>query len=69
VAATPPPGQPGLSAILAHIGPDPITTFRRAIALVIGFFAAGGLVAAILLTGKARSPSPGSGSAGRPELT
>jgi MFS family permease len=49
-------GVAALVAILAHVGPDPITTFRHAIALVIGFFAAGGLVAAILLTGKARSP-------------
>ena len=41
----------GLVAILAHAGPDPIITFRHAVALVTGFFAAAGLVAAILLTG------------------
>ena len=48
-------GVAALVAILAHVGPDPVTTFRHAIALVIGFFAAGGLVAAILLTGRGRS--------------
>jgi len=50
-------GVAALVAILAHLGPDPITSFRHAIALVIGFFAAGGLVAGILLTGKTRSPA------------
>jgi hypothetical protein len=50
-------GVAALVAILAHLGPDPIATFRHAIALIIGFFAAGGLVAALLLTGKARSPA------------
>jgi EmrB/QacA subfamily drug resistance transporter len=51
-------GVAALVAILAHIGPDPITTFRHAIVLVIAFFAAAGLVAAALLTGKASSPVP-----------
>ena len=46
---------PALVAILAHVSPDPITTFRHAIVLVIAFFTAAGLAAAILLTGKARS--------------
>jgi EmrB/QacA subfamily drug resistance transporter len=50
-------GVAALVAILAHVGADPIATFRHAIALIIGFFAAGGLVAAILLTGKARAPA------------
>jgi EmrB/QacA subfamily drug resistance transporter len=45
-------GVAALVAILAHVGPDPITTFRHAIAVIIGFFAAGGLIAAILLTAK-----------------
>jgi EmrB/QacA subfamily drug resistance transporter len=49
-------GVAALVAILAHAGPDPITTFRHAIALVLGFFAAAGLVAAILLTAKAAAP-------------
>jgi hypothetical protein len=62
-------GVAALVAILAHMGPDPVTTFRHAIALVIGFFAASSLVAAILLTGKVRSPAPASGSARQPELT
>ena len=68
-------GVAALVAILAHVGPDPITTFRHAIVLVIGFFAAAGLVAAILLTAKAarrqrppphRPPGPRSGPNDRP---
>ena len=51
-------GVAALVAILAHTGPDPITTFRHAIVLVIGFFAAAGLAAAILLTAKAAEPAP-----------
>jgi EmrB/QacA subfamily drug resistance transporter len=51
-------GVAGLVAILAHVGPDPITTFRHAVVLVIGFFAAAGLVAAVLLTGKAGPSAP-----------
>jgi EmrB/QacA subfamily drug resistance transporter len=50
-------GVAALVAILAHVGPDPVTTFQHAIVLIIGFFAAAGLVAAILLTDKAGSPS------------
>src|SRR5690242_14410354 len=34
-------GVAALVAILAHVGADPIATFRHAIALIIGFFAAG----------------------------
>jgi EmrB/QacA subfamily drug resistance transporter len=49
-------GVAALVAILAHVGPDPVTTFRHAIVLVIGFFAAAGLTAAILLTNKAGWP-------------
>jgi len=48
-------GVAALVAILAHVSPDPVTTYQHAIVLVIGFFAAAGLVAAILLTGKAGS--------------
>jgi len=49
-------GVAALVAILAHVSPDPVTTFRHATVLVIGFFAAAGLTAAILLTNKAGSP-------------
>ena len=49
-------GVAALIAILAHAGPDPITSFRHAIVLVIGFFAGAGLVAAILLTGRTTMP-------------
>ncbi len=60
-------GVAALVAILAHVSPDPITTFRHAIVLVIAFFAAAGLVAAILLTGKARSrPMPAAAAAATP---
>jgi EmrB/QacA subfamily drug resistance transporter len=61
-------GVAALVAILAHAGPDPVTTFRHAIVLVIGFFAAAGLVAAILLTARAAAPPapPAIGPAGRP---
>ena len=60
-------GVAALVAILAHVGPDPITTFRHAIVLVIGFFAAAGLVAAILLTAKAAAPpAPTAAPATRP---
>jgi Major Facilitator Superfamily len=60
-------GVAALVAILARIGPDPITTFRHAIVLIIAFFAAAGLVAAILLTGKARPrPMPATAAAAIP---
>ena len=59
-------GVAGLVAILAHAGPDPIITFRHAVALVTGFFAAAGLVAAILLTGNAGSPAPAAAAAATP---
>jgi hypothetical protein len=48
-------GVAALVAMLLHIGPDPVTTFQHAVVLVIGFFAAAGLVAAMFLTGKAVS--------------
>jgi hypothetical protein len=59
-------GVAALVAILAHVSPEPITTFRHAIVLVIAFFTAAGLVAAILLTGKARSPVPAAAAAATP---
>jgi len=60
-------GVAALVAILAHAGPDPITTFRHAIVLVIGFFAAAGLTTGILLTGKGGSaPVPAAAAAPAP---
>jgi len=60
-------GVAALVAILAHVSPDPVTTFRHAIVLVIGFLAAAGLVAAFLLTGKAGSlPVPAAAAAATP---
>ena len=52
-------GVAALVAVLAHIGPDPVATFRHATVLVIGFFAAAGLVAAILLADLPVIGSPG----------
>jgi EmrB/QacA subfamily drug resistance transporter len=49
-------GVAALVAILAHLNPDPVATFRHAIVLVIGFFAAAGLVSALLLTARADAP-------------
>ena len=49
-------GVAALVAILAHVGPDPVSTFRHAIVLVIGFFVAAGGVAAATLSGKAAAP-------------
>jgi EmrB/QacA subfamily drug resistance transporter len=51
-------GVAALVAILTHVGPEPVTTFRHAVVLVIGFFAAAGVVTAILLTGAVRSAAP-----------
>jgi EmrB/QacA subfamily drug resistance transporter len=48
-------GVAALVAILTHVSPDPITTFRHAVVLVTGFFAAAGLVTALLLTGRPRT--------------
>jgi EmrB/QacA subfamily drug resistance transporter len=60
-------GVAALVAILAHLSPDPITTFRHSIVLVIGFLAAAGLVAALLLTGKVGSlPVPAAAAAATP---
>src|SRR5215469_5375362 len=57
-------GVAALVAILAHVGPDPITTFRDAVVLVIAFFAAAGLVTAVLLTGAVRPAAPAAVAAG-----
>jgi EmrB/QacA subfamily drug resistance transporter len=55
-------GVAGLVAILARISSaDPIATFRDGVVLIIAFFAAAGVVAAGLLTGRPRlaaSPEP-----------
>ena len=46
-------GVAGLVAILSRVSPaDPIPTFRHALVLIIGFFAAGGVVSAALLTAR-----------------
>jgi hypothetical protein len=43
-------GVAGLVAILAHLSPaDPLVTYRHGVELIIGFFAAAGVVAAALL--------------------
>ena len=48
-------GVAGLVAILSRVSPaDPIPTFRHALLLIIGFFAAGGVVSAALLTARLR---------------
>jgi hypothetical protein len=46
-------GVAGLIAILIHIAPaDPVVTFRHGLVLIIAFFAAAGVVSAVLLTGR-----------------
>jgi hypothetical protein len=48
-------GVAALVAILSRVSPaDPIPAFRHAIDLIIGFFAAGGVVSAALLTARPR---------------
>jgi EmrB/QacA subfamily drug resistance transporter len=49
-------GVAALVAILARVSPDPVTTFRHAVVLIICFFTAAGLTAAGLLTGRAAAP-------------
>ena len=46
-------GVAALVAILAHMGQDPIATFRQALVMVIAFFAAAGVVAAATLLARA----------------
>jgi hypothetical protein len=46
-------GVASLIAILIHIAPaDPLAAYRHGLVLVIAFFAAAGLVSAVLLTGR-----------------
>jgi MFS family permease len=46
-------GVAGLIAILIHIAPaDPVATYRHGLVLIIAFFAAAGVVSAVLLTGR-----------------
>src|SRR5215475_6809538 len=60
-------GVAALVAILAGAGPEPITTFRHATVLVIAFFTAAGLIAAIMLANKAGSvPAPAAAAAAAP---
>jgi hypothetical protein len=49
-------GVAALVAILAHIGPDPVSTFSQALMLITGFFVAAAGVAAATLWGKAAPP-------------
>ena len=64
-------GVAGLVAILAKVSPaDPLAAFRGGLVLVIAFFAAAGVVSAVLLTRRpiaAPIPAPGPGPAGRIE--
>jgi hypothetical protein len=49
-------GVAGLVAILSHVAAsDPVVTYRHAVLLIVALFAAAGLVAAVLLTGRKRS--------------
>ena len=46
-------GVASLIAILIHVAPaDPLIAYRHGLVLVIAFFAAAGLVSAVLLTGR-----------------
>jgi EmrB/QacA subfamily drug resistance transporter len=48
-------GVAGLVAILARVSPDPLAAFRGGLVLVIAFFAAAGVVSAVLLTRRPHS--------------
>jgi len=46
-------GVASLIAILIHVAPaDPLAAYRHGLVLVIAFFAAAGLISAVLLTGR-----------------
>src|SRR5215475_1813448 len=48
-------GVAGLVAILSHVvAGDPVPTFKHAVLLVVALFAAAGVVAGVLLTGRKR---------------
>jgi MFS family permease len=50
-------GVAGLVAILARLQPgDPVATFRHGLVMIVAFFAAAGLIAAGLLTGRPGLP-------------
>jgi hypothetical protein len=58
-------GVAGLVAILAHVSrTDPVAAYRHGVVLIIAFFAAAGLVAASLLTGRATPAAAGRRAAG-----
>jgi hypothetical protein len=59
-------GVASLIAILVHVAPaDPLASYRHAVVLIIGYFAAAGVVAAVLLTGRpVLAPAGPGGSAG-----
>ena len=57
-------GVAGLVAILARVSQaDPVAAYRNGLLLIIGFFAAAGVVSALLLTGR---PAPVPASAPTP---
>jgi len=62
-------------AILLHATPaDPLAAYRHGIVLITAFFAAAGVVSAMLLTGRpvlapARAPQPGMLPAAQPAAT
>jgi hypothetical protein len=62
-------GVAGLVAILARLSAaDPIETYRQGLVLILGFFAAAGVVAAALLTGPLRrTAEPGAAAAAAAE--
>jgi EmrB/QacA subfamily drug resistance transporter len=52
-------GVAGLVAILTRLSAaDPLVTYQHAALLLVGFFVSGGIVAAILLTGRSRPAGP-----------
>jgi hypothetical protein len=60
-------GVAGLVAILSRVSHgDPIAPFRHAIVLVIAFFAAAGVVSAVLLTARPSPVAASSGGAAQP---
>jgi EmrB/QacA subfamily drug resistance transporter len=55
-------GVAGLIAVLAHVDPtDPLVAYRHGLVMIVGFFAAAGLVAAVMLAPVRSTPRPGPG--------
>ena len=52
-------GVAGLVAVLTHIATaDPVAAYRHGLILIMAFFGAAGLTAAVLLTGRPARPDP-----------